>query len=185
MSYRTVEGNLGLRISAVGVIDSVDSRLILEKRNLNTAEMVEEFEEYCEMVEENPSHLASTEKEVLFDTLLAETAVEVALKRHAGRYASEADAFKGYITGMPMGRDLRNVDLVIGVGGIFSHNDEEKSKAIIKEALKDTNMSLLPKNPKVIIDRDYLLFAAGNIMEQDEDYAMEVLKRKFLANKTN
>jgi uncharacterized protein (TIGR01319 family) len=183
MSYRTVEGNLGLRISAVGIIDAVDSRIILEKRNLNTAEMVEEFEEYCEMVEENPSYLPLNEKEEIFDTLLAETAVEVALKRHAGRYASEVDTFKGYITGMPIGRDLRNVDLVIGVGGIFSHNDEEKSKAIIREALKDRNMSLLPKNPKIIIDKDYLLFAAGNIMEEDKDYAMEVLRKKFMAKK--
>ncbi len=182
MTYRTVEGNLGMRISAVGIIDSVDPRSILEKRGMNTAENLEKFENYCEMVEENPSHLASNDEEKLFDELLAQTAVEVALKRHAGRIATEADAFKGYIPGMPMGRDLRMVDLIIGVGGLFSHKNEKESKNIIKEALKDSGISLLPKNPKIIIDKDYLLFAAGNIMEVNTDYAMKILSNKFIKN---
>lgn len=182
MTYRTVEGNLGMRISAVGIIDSVDPRSILEKKDINTAENLEEFEAYCEMVEENPSHLASNDKEKLFDELLALTAVEVALKRHAGHFATEADAFKGYIPSMAIGRDLRMVDLIIGVGGLFSHNDEEKSKTIIIEALKDRGISLLPNKPKIIIDKDYLLFAAGNIMEVNKDYAMDILSKKFIQN---
>jgi len=33
----------------------------------------------------------------------------------------------------------------------------------------------------VIIDKDYLMFAAGSINEVDPDYAMEVMKKKFIS----
>jgi uncharacterized protein (TIGR01319 family) len=180
VSYRTVEGNLGMRISSVGVIDAVDPRLILEKRNMNTKENLDKFIEYCEMLENNPEYLPLNEQEELFDYLLATTAVETALKRHAGRIATEADAYRGYIPSMPMGRDLRMVDLIVGVGGIFSHNDEEISKEIIREALKDRGISLLPENAKVIIDKNYILFAAGNIIEIDPDYAMKMMEKELI-----
>jgi uncharacterized protein (TIGR01319 family) len=180
VSYRTVEGNLGMRISSVGVIDAVDPRLILEKRNMNTKENLDKFIEYCEMLENNPEYLPLNEQEELFDYLIATTAVETALKRHAGRIATEADAYRGYIPSMPMGRDLRMVDLIVGVGGIFSHNDEEISKEIIREALKDRGISLLPENAKVIIDKNYILFAAGNIIEIDPDYAMKMMEKELI-----
>jgi uncharacterized protein (TIGR01319 family) len=180
VSYRTVEGNLGMRISSVGVIDAVDPRLILEKRNMNTKENLDKFIEYCEMLENNLEYLPLNEQEELFDYLIATTAVETALKRHAGRIATEADAYRGYIPSMPMGRDLRMVDLIVGVGGIFSHNDEEISKEIIREALKDRGISLLPENAKVIIDKNYILFAAGNIIEIDPDYAMKMMEKELI-----
>jgi uncharacterized protein (TIGR01319 family) len=169
-----------MRISAVGVIDAVDPRLILEKRDMNTKENLDKFIEYCEMLENNPEYLPLNEQEELFDYLIATTAVETALKRHAGRIATEADAYRGYIPSMPMGRDLRMVDLIVGVGGIFSHNDEEISKEIIREALKDRGISLLPENAKVIIDKNYILFAAGNIIEIDPDYAMKMMEKELI-----
>ncbi len=184
VSYRTVEGNLGLRVSAVGIIDAVDPRSILEKRELNTKENLKKFENYCEMVEGKPSYIAKNDDEKLYDKLLAETAVELALKRHAGRIATEEDAFKGFIPGIPMGRDLRPVDLIICVGGYFSHNSEKESKEIIRSALKEPGISLLPKKPRIITDMDYILFAAGNILEVDKDYSMEVLTKYFIENQT-
>jgi len=180
ISYRTVEGNLGMRISAMGVIDAVDPRLILEKKDMNTREILERFQDYCEMLEDNPEYLPESDEEETFDFLLAQTCVEMALKRHAGRIATEADAYRGYIPSMPMGRDLRTVDCIVGVGGMFSHNDDNRSIEIIREALKDRGISLLPENPKIIIDKNYILFAAGNIMEIDSDYAMEMMKNELL-----
>jgi len=184
VSYRTVEGNLGMRISAVGVINSVDPRRILEKKELNTRENLKKFENYCEKVEEDPSYIAKNSEEKLFDKLLAETAVELALKRHAGRIATEEDSFKGFIPGIPMGRDLRGVDLIICVGGYFSHSTENESREIIKNALKEPGISLLPKNPRIMADKNYILFAAGNILEVDQDYSMKILNKYFIQNKT-
>ncbi len=181
VSYRTVEGNIGMRVSAMGVINAVDPRVILEKKAMNTKETVSQFIEYCEKLESEPDYLPQSKQELVFDELIAQTAVEVAIKRHGGRIATEADASRGYMPGMPMGRDLRMITTVIGVGGVFAHNSEEKSKHIIQSAFKERGPYLLPENPSVIIDKDYLMFAAGSINEVDPDYAMEVMKKKFIS----
>ncbi|WIV11968.1 glutamate mutase L [Proteiniborus sp. MB09-C3] len=179
MSYRTVEGNLGMRISAMGVLDTVSPRAIFHKRGIKDEELLEEFTQYCMEIEKTPRRIAENEKEYMFDTFIAETAVEVALKRHAGFISTVADPITGIMPGMPIGRDLRNVNTIIGVGGIFSHRDPSEGKEIIKNALKDKGISLLPNEPKIIIDENYILYTGGLISQVDEDYAFQVLKNSF------
>lgn len=179
ISYRTVEGNLGMRVSATGIIDTVNPKAIFHKRGIKDDELLEEFVDYCESMEENPMHIAQNDKEYMFDTFLAETAVEVALKRHAGYISTVADPITGISPGMPVGRDLRNVDTIIGVGGIFAYRKPEESKSIIEKALKDKGISLLPNDCKILIDENYLLYTGGIISQIDEEYAFEVLKKQF------
>ncbi len=179
ISYRTVEGNLGMRISAMGVLDVVSPKAIFHKRGIKDEELLEEFIQYCMEVEKTPRHIAQNEKEYMFDTFIAETAVEVALKRHAGFISTVADPITGLMPGMPVGRDLRNVNTIIGVGGIFSHRDASEGKEIIRNALKDKGISLLPNDPKIIIDENYILYTGGLIAQVDEDDAFQVLKNSF------
>ncbi len=182
MSYRTVEGNLGMRVSAKGVISAVSPREIFYRHNLEQKEMLERFEDYCDFLEDNPEFIAQTEEQKLFDKLLAATAVELALKRHAGRYATEDDVRRGFIPGVPMGRDLRSIEWVICVGGYFVNNDLQLAEEIVEQALSDNGIYLLPKSPKIMIDKDYLLFSAGAILEIDEIYSMEILYKNFVEN---
>lgn len=179
ISYRTVEGNLGMRVSAMGIIDTVHPRAILMKRGIKDEKTVEEFVQYCNYLEQNTRHIAQNEQEYMFDTYLAETAVEVALKRHAGYISQCEDVITGVLPGMPVGRDLRKVNIIIGVGGIFAHRDKEESENIIKNSLKDKGISLLPQNPQIIIDEDYILYTGGTIQQIDEEYAFNVLKNSF------
>lgn len=179
VSYRTVEGNLGMRISAMGVIDTVNPKAIFHKRGIKDAELLEEFTQYCAEVEKTPRHIAENEKEYMFDTFIAETAVEVAFKRHAGYISTVADPITGIMPGMPIGRDLRNVNTIIGVGGIFSHRETSESKKIIENALKEKGISLLPNDPKILIDENYILYTGGIISQIDEEYAFQVLKKQF------
>jgi uncharacterized protein (TIGR01319 family) len=179
VSYRTVEGNLGLRVSAVGIIDTVKPKRILMKRNIQDETTVERLVEYCRFVEKNNDHIPQNGEEEMFDTLLAETAVETALKRHAGYIAQEVDPVMGITPGMPIGRDLRKVQKVIAVGGFFHHRPASLGQEVIKNALRDRGVSLLPENPEVLIDKDYILFAAGIISQTDEEYAYHILKKYF------
>ncbi|SDZ30188.1 conserved hypothetical protein [Proteiniborus ethanoligenes] len=179
VSYRTVEGNLGMRISAMGVLDTISPKAIFHKRGIKDEELLEEFVQYCTEIERIPGHIAQNEKEHMFDTFIAETAIEVALKRHAGYISTAADPITGIMPGMPVGRDLRNVNTIIGVGGIFSHREPSEGKKIILNALKDKGISLLPNEPKVLIDENYLLYTGGIISQIDEDYAFQVLKKQF------
>ncbi len=179
MSFRTVEGNLGMRVSATGVTGTVSPRMILAKNGIKDDEITEQFANYCEMVEENTRYLPQNKKEYDFDTMLAQTAVEVAIKRHAGYIATTPDPVTGVRDGMPIGRDLRNVKTVIAVGGMFANRDKEESESIIRNAFKNKGISLLPTKFNVIIDKNYILYTGGVIAQVDKNYGFNVLKDDF------
>ncbi|QNO15897.1 glutamate mutase L [Alkalicella caledoniensis] len=183
ISHRTVEGNLGLRVSALGVLETVNPKAILKKRGLDLDNNLDLFIGYCQHLDEKPMHLPKNQVEYEFDTLLAETAVEVALKRHAGYISTNYDPITGITPGMPVGRDLRNVETLIAVGGIFAHRSKEEGERIIRNALKERGVSLLPKDPKILIDANYLLYTGGIISQVDEEYAFDVLINQFKNNR--
>lgn len=179
VSYRTVEGNLGMRVSALGIVDAVGSRSILKKKNISDKSMEEDLTQYAQILEKKPEHLPQSEKEEFFDELLAETAIEISLKRHAGFITQEFDPIMGTVPGMPIGRDLRRVKYLIGVGGFIAHNQSTKAKKVIENAIAKPGYSLLPENPKIILDNNYLLYAAGAISQIDGEYAFAILKNHF------
>ncbi len=179
VSLRSVEGNLGMRVSALGVLHTKSAKLILHQRGIKDDAIAERFYEYALSMEQDTKRLPSSDEEYYFDTLIAETAVEIALKRHAGYIAIEPDPVTGISSGMPIGRDLRNVETIIAVGGIFAYRDEEESKSIIINALKNKGMSLLPKTYNVVIDKNYILYAGGIICQKDNEYAFAILKNNL------
>lgn len=179
VSYRTVEGNLGMRLSAMSMLNAVNPKSIFNKRGIKDEELLEEFINYCKGMEESPEHIAQNDQEYIFDTWIAETAIEVALKRHAGYISMDYDPLKGITPGMPIGRDLRNVDTIVCVGGIFASRSQEENKKMVENALKDKGASLLPDSANVIIDENYILFTGGIISQVDEEYAFKVLKKQF------
>ena len=104
-AYRTVEGNLGLRISARGILETTGEKGILSRIDLTENEETEiALAQYAKMLEANPGHLAANAEEQLFDKGLAITALEVALKRHAGYIAQQFDPVMGIAPGTPMER---------------------------------------------------------------------------------
>ena len=95
ISYRTVEGNLGMRISADGVLDAVGPAAILNRVGLSGEENVQKLVQYTAYLEKNPDYVSRTEEEQLFDEGIAVTAIEIALKRHAGYLAQEYNPILG------------------------------------------------------------------------------------------
>ncbi|MGI6486591.1 MAG: glutamate mutase L [Tepidanaerobacteraceae bacterium] len=85
----------------------------------------------------------------------------------------------GTVPGMPVGRDLRRVKNLIGVGGFVVHNESTKVQGVIKNAIKRPGYSLLPENPKIHLDKNYLLYAVGAISQVDREYAFTILKNYF------
>jgi uncharacterized protein (TIGR01319 family) len=180
VSYRTVEGNLGLRMSALGILETVGPGGILAEINLYEGKNEKELIQYVTFLEKNPDHIASNEKERLFDEGMATAAIEVALKRHAGYLAKDYDPLTGVAPGIPMGRDLRKVSYVIGTGGIFTHSNIKRAERIVCNALRDPGVSLLPRTPKIIIDRHYLLCNLGVLSQFYPEEALEFGKKYFL-----
>ncbi|MBP2656185.1 MAG: hypothetical protein H6Q73_3754 [Firmicutes bacterium] len=177
--YRTVEGNLGLRVSALGIVETVGPKALLARIGLAGAEKEQAIVDYATALEKDPEHLAANAQETAFDQAMAEAAVEIALKRHAGFISQQFDPIMGIVPGMPMGRDLRQVKTVIAIGGIFAHSPLEKSTNIINRALANPDISLLPINPQIVIDQNYLLYAVGILAQYHATAALKFAKKHF------
>jgi uncharacterized protein (TIGR01319 family) len=183
--FRTVEGNLGMRISAGGIVETVGPLGVLAKIGKKQAELSEKLCEYAAYLEINPEHIASSEMEMEFDRALAISAMEVALKRHAGYIAQEFNPVMGIAPGTPMGRDLRGVKTIIAVGGIFTHSTPGESNALVQSALKDRGIALLPETYQLYFDSSYLLYGIGVLSRKFPDMALRFAKEYFNFNTSN
>ena len=178
-AYRTVEGNLGLRVSARGIVEAVGEKAIAYRAGLEGESGEKTVLDYACRLEANPEHLAETELERTLDRVMAQVAVEVALKRHAGYIAEHFDPVMGIIPGTPIGRDLRQVEVVLAVGGVFAHASEEEARAIVSAALANPGISLLPKQARIIVDRNYLTYAIGVLGQHQPTAAVKFAKNHF------
>ena len=190
VAFRTVEGNLGLRVSASGIVDAVGPAGILAAKdrlkgrgddgpvNYSEAE-TEHVVDYAAFLEENTDHLPADAWEADLEPALAAAALETALKRHAGYWVTEYNPVLGLAPGSPVGRDLRGVKWVIGVGGFFTHAGPETGLKVLKEVFTRPEYSLLPENPEFRIDRDYLLYAVGLLGGLHPEAALDFTKKYF------
>ena len=179
LAYRTVEGNLGLRVSARGIVEAVGEKAVAYRAGLEGEVGEKTVIDYATQLEANPEHLAANDLERKLDRVMAEVAVEVALKRHAGYIAEHFDPVMGVIPGTPIGRDLRQVEVVLAVGGVFAHSSAEDAIGIIAAALAKPGISLLPKNARIIVDRNYLTYAIGVLAQYDPTATLRFAKRHF------
>jgi len=106
--------------------------------------------------------------------LLATSAAAQALTRHCGTMLL-ARGEGGPPTLVRDGPDLREVGLVLGTGGVFVHR--KGGEAILREALeRRPPRSLSPRDPRIVIDRGYLLAPAGLLATVDREAATRLLE---------
>ncbi len=180
-SYRTVEGNLGLRVSATGIPEAVGDKAVLRAMDHDYGLTPEDVENYVDLLEAHNDHIPADEKEACLDRALAACAADVAIRRHAGYYAKEADPVMGIMAGAPMGRDLRNVRQVLCVGGIFLHCHGEERENIVRRTFDNPGISLLPLNdPDIWFDEDYILYAMGVLAQHFPEEVLSYMKEHVI-----
>lgn len=104
----------------------------------------------------------------------------LALSRHAGVLQVEAKV--GGIRVVPTGRDLRRASVIVATGGVFRHVDDAES--VLADALeKATEKGALvpPPSTPVLVDRSYVLWAAGLLGASRPDAARLLLKQQLVA----
>ena len=171
-TLRTVEGDLGMRFSAAGVL-AVDSRWIASEAGVEETAI----RQAVSVRGENPEWLAAGEEELRIDALLAVGCATHALARHCGTMLLTRSE-GGPPTLARSGPDLREAELVLGTGGVFAHRDD--GEAILREALgRKAPRSLVPREPKVAVDRNYLLAAAGLLGTEDPGAARRLLETEL------
>lgn len=113
---RTVEGDLGMRVSAVVVGESTQE--LVNAVFAHQPQRRDAFYGYLRHLVAHPDYLPVTEEEKHFDTLLAGLCVGYASERHAGT-KKQVCTCVGNVD-LQMGRDLTTVRKVVGSGGWLS-----------------------------------------------------------------
>jgi hypothetical protein len=73
---------------------------------------------------------------------------------------------------------LREVELVLGTGGIFAHRED--GEEILRRALvRKGPRSLVPAEPRFGVDANYVLAAAGLLASKDREAAIRLLSREL------
>lgn len=176
-SYRTVEGNLGLRVSATGIPEAVGPNAVIRAMDGDYGVTPDEVLRFTQHLEDHPDYIPADEREKSLERAMATCAINTALRRHAGHYADTADPVMGIMAGTAIGRDLRRVERVLCVGGIFVHSDKQAAEEMVLRCFEDPGISLLPQEkPQIVQDRDYILYAMGVLGKYYPDAAFSFLK---------
>lgn len=150
---RTVEGDLGMRWSA-----------------LTTVAEHPELEAAAQRRHDDPGFLPADDAERDADEAIARLAVGTALRRHAGR-SKVVVSPEGRVVERT-GKDLREVDLLVGSGGVLRNGRPGVAERVLSGSTGEIEGGWqLPRAPRVVVDADYVLAAVGLLAEEHPEAA--------------
>jgi uncharacterized protein (TIGR01319 family) len=157
---RTVEGDLGMRVNALTIVERSGAARVAALAGSLTSEEVSEQHllSYVERLGEDSNLVPSQDAESAMDAALAHAAISIAMQRHAGRLREVFTASGAAL--LQYGKDLSNVATVIGVGGVLARGRHARFalQGVVGGAADN---ALCPTNPRFLIDRSYILYAIG------------------------
>jgi uncharacterized protein (TIGR01319 family) len=155
---RTVEGDLGMRWNARGVVQAGRlEHLLTGGGGLADGVDAERLLAWAAMLEADPTYLPKDTVEVGLDLTLARVAAVAAVRRHA-RPAQP---------GQPA-RPLARLAYVIGSGGVLRHSPKVMQEEVLRAVTGDIGGGWkVPDKARTTVDSAYLLFAAGLLAGAD------------------
>jgi uncharacterized protein (TIGR01319 family) len=174
---RTVEGDIGMRYSAAGIVEAAGMKRISILSGLDE----DRCWELLDLITEDTSTMPDTDELKAFDKALASMAVKTGLTRHAGTvekvYTPMGEAW------VQSGKDLSRVDKIIITGGSLIHGEPEDVKDIASHALYNLAeaASLKPRNADVLVDKEYILSAMGLLSQYEPDIALKIMKKELIS----
>ena len=167
---RTVEGDLGVYVNRMKVIESIGEEKLREKCLKAGIDMDKVLETYVA--------IPKTEEEIKFVEMLTEEAVLKATERHAGALR--------YIYGpsgrstVAEGKDLTQVKYIVGTGGALTRLPNRVR--IMEEIARhnDTGMKLFPtEHAKILVDNDYIMASLGVLSKNYRDAAIKLMEQSL------
>jgi hypothetical protein len=153
---RTVEGDLGMRHSAPGLVAAAVAERLLDPADPLSAAAA--------TLHAAPDRVAAQPPDWAVDERLATLAATVALRRHARS-----------------GLDLRRVRLVVGSGGVLRYGPAGLAGRVLAAALGDHGGGwALPVGPLFSVDAQYVLAAAGLLAAEYPTAASALLRNRLL-----
>ena len=158
---RTVEGDLGMRWSAVSTVAEAGLETLAGAAAVRSAD---------------PAYLPTTDVEHDDDEAIARAAVGLALRRHAGRSRVVVGP-EGRVVERS-GTDLREVGLVVASGGVLRHGRPGVAERVLAGSVgPDLGGGWqLPEHPRVVVDADSVLAAVGLLAAEHPDVARRLAR---------
>jgi uncharacterized protein (TIGR01319 family) len=159
---RTVEGDLGMRWSAVTTAEAAG------RGDLADAALRRRTD---------PGFVPADRTEADVDEELAREAVGLAVRRHAGR-SKVVVSPEGRVVERT-GKDLREVHLLVGSGGVLRHGRPGVAERIFAGSVGEHVEGgwQLPRRAEVTVDSDYVLAAVGLLAADHPDAARRLVRR--------
>jgi uncharacterized protein (TIGR01319 family) len=165
---RTVEGDLGMRHNAEAIAEAVGLQAIGERSGRGKGEVAE----FVRKVAADVEYLPQNPEETALDEALAWAAVRLATQRHAGTLKI-VHTVQGPVM-VQTGKDLSAIASVIGTGGPLAHGLAPATVLLAAVADGSDALSLLPTKPRLLVDKDYLLYAAGLLAAVEPELAFNL-----------
>lgn len=178
---RTVEGDLGMRYSATALLKVAGDHAVakfLTNDRTDIPEVDREIHEYAEKVSRLTDYIAESDRELEIEVAMGKMCAKVGLDRHAGHletyYAPHGEAL------VQFGKDLTEIPIVIGTGGVVIRNQHPVSilEGAVFEAANP--MLLKPRQPQFYIDAQYIMAAMGLLAEEHPDAALRIMKKNIV-----
>jgi len=170
---RTVEGDMGMRESSICLLREIGC----EKMAAGLGIAPEALAASIQKRVDTTSFLADSDTEQRIEEAIAQGAVRVSARRHAGHIEHVHSA---NCTALQLGKNLTEVHTVIGTGGplINSTNPRAALEGVLADPVKEPDI-LLPRQADFYLDADYVLYAAGLLRHLDDDVALTVMKNSL------
>ncbi len=170
---RTVEGDLGMRYSALGIVQTL-SEEALKRYHRQGYDLLEAANHRHSHVDFIPM----MKEDQAIDRILGGLCVDIAFSRHVGKIDSVYTPL-----GMmyyQFGKDLTNIAAVIGTGGVVIHDEDPKQILNKVCATVDKPLELRPKHPQMMLDQSYILSAMGLLSLDEPEAALQIMKENIV-----
>lgn len=173
-SKRTVEGDIGMRYSILGVAEAAGYRALSDLSGLSE----ERCQELVEYLSQNTDTVPGDDPELkALDYAVACMAVREAVARHAGTM-EETYTLMGK-TYVQTGKNLTRVKTIVVTGGSLIHSENPEKIAAFSLYDPAQPQSLRPMKADVLVDKTYILAAMGLLSSYYPQAALRIMKKEL------
>ncbi len=167
---RTVEGDLGMRYSALGILSAMTPSEISHYQK-EGIDIVKESHNRVNKID----FISETDLDYVIDDIMAARCIDTATSRHVG-------TLKGVYTPMgimyyQVGKDLTKANYFIGTGGVVISSKDPVSMLKRATKIESKAMELRPVAPKFLLDKYYILSAMGLLSMDHPEIALKIMKK--------
>ncbi len=161
VTKRTVEGDLGMRISAASAVEAAAPWVQRLQKSMDVTD--ETLQSWVTSISADPGRLPADELESDLDELLSLACIGCAVSRHAGRMEIVYTA--NGPTELRRGKDLRRYDAVVCSGGFSSRGNNPQKAFDILPFDERGRVILTPNRARILYDREYLFPLLANAFQ--------------------